>query len=288
MTKSSRKLVYDVLYDIAGSLAIAAGIYCFAEKVNIAPGGASGISIMIKYLTGLPVGLLTLVINIPLVLVAFKFLGKKFTLRTLRTLVISTIILDGVVTPFFPQYSGDRMLGSIFGGVCMGSGLGIIFLHGSSTAGTDIVSYLVEQKYPHIPIGKAMMIVDGVIIALSAIVFADVEATLFGVVSLFCQTRVVDRIVYGTEKGRNILVISEKSERIAERILNEKNRGATFLNAQGAYSKKPTKVLMCVIRVWEYHEIKEIIYEEDPRAFVIASEAEHIMGEGFSDMKGKS
>ncbi|MBR2885316.1 MAG: YitT family protein [Clostridia bacterium] len=288
MTKSSRKLVYDILYDIAGSLALATGIYCFAEKVNIAPGGASGIAIMIKYLTGLPVGLVILVINIPLVLIAFKFLGKRFTLRTLRTLLISTVILDVVVTPFFPQYSGDRMLGSIFGGVCMGSGLGIIFLRGSSTAGTDIVSYLVEQKYPHIQIGKAMMFVDGVIIALSAVVFSDVEAALFGVVSLFCQTRIVNQIVYGSEKGRNILVISEKTEEIAQRILLEKNRGATFLNAQGAYSKKPSKVLMCVVRVWEYHEIKEIIYEEDPKAFVIASEAEHIMGEGFSDMKGKS
>jgi uncharacterized protein YebE (UPF0316 family) len=137
-----------------------------------------------------------------------------------------------------------------------------------------------------IEIGKAMMIVDGVIIALSAVVFSDVEAALFGVVALFCQTRIVNQIVYGSEKGRNILVISEKTEEIAQRILLEKNRGATFLNAQGAYSKKTSKVLMCVVRVWEYHEIKEIIYEEDPKAFVIASEAEHIMGEGFSSIKG--
>lgn len=286
MPKGRIKIFYDILYDISGSFALATGIYCFAEKINIAPGGASGIAIMIKYLTGLPVGLLMLVINIPLVLIAFKFLGKRFTLRTLRSLLISTFILDVVVTPLSPQYSGDRMLGAIFGGVCMGSGLGIIFLRGSSTAGTDIISYIVEQKHPHIQIGKAMMFVDGAIIALSALVFRDVEAALFGVVSLFCQTRIVDRIVYGSEKGRNILVISEKSEQIAQRILIEKNRGATFLNAQGAYSKRPSKVLMCVVRVWEYHEIKEIIYEEDPKAFVIASEAEHIMGEGFSAMKG--
>lgn len=285
MDKNNRKFIYDLAADVLGSFALAVGIYCFAEKVNIAPGGASGISIMIKYLTGIPVGILTLIINIPLLLLAFKFLGKKFALRTLRTLIISTIILDAIVTPLFPQYSGDRMLGSIFGGVCMGSGLGIIFLRGSSTAGTDIVSYLVEQKYPHIQIGKAMMMVDGVIILISVMVFGNIESALFGVVSLFCQTRIVNQLVYGTEKGRNILVISEKTEEIAQRILLEKNRGATFLSAQGAYSKKPSKVLMCVIRVWEYHEIKEIIYEEDPKAFVIASEAEHIMGEGFSAIK---
>ena len=127
-----KNFIKDVLNDVAGSFALSVGIYCFAEKVNIAPGGVSGIAIMIKYLTGLPVGILTLIMNIPLLVIAYKFMGRTFTLRTLRTVILNTIILDAVVTPFFPQYAGDRLLGSLFGGVCAGAGLGIVFLHGSS------------------------------------------------------------------------------------------------------------------------------------------------------------
>jgi len=278
----NRKFIRDTLYDVIGSLAIAVGIYCFAEKINIAPGGVSGVAIMVKYLTGLPVGLISLLMNIPLFIIAYRFIGKEFALRTMRTVLFSTIILDAVVTPFFPQYSGERMLGAVFGGICTGAGLGVVFQHGSSTAGTDIIGYLVEKKFPHIQIGKALMIVDGVVLAISTFVFGNIEAALLGIVALLAQATIINRIVYGAEKGRNLFIISQKSEEIARRILQEKERGATFLSAKGAYSQKPTQVLMCVVRVWEYHHIKEIVYQVDPTAFVITTEVEHIIGEGFS------
>ena len=280
-----KNFVKDVFFDIVGCFAVATGLYCFAEKVDIAPGGVSGIAIMVKYLTGLPIGLLTLLMNIPLLIIAYKFMGRKFTVKTLRTVLINTIVIDAVVTPFFPQYAGDRLLGSLFAGVTIGAGLGFVFMHGSSTAGTDILGYLVEKKFPHIPIGKALMLVDIVILAMSALVFRNIESALYGTVALFTQTIVINRLVYGSEKGRNLFIISQKSEKIANRILTERSRGATFLSATGAYSKKPTTVLMCVVRVWEYHYIKEIVYEEDPFAFVIATEAEHIIGEGFTRSK---
>ena len=277
-----RKFLKDTFYDIIGALAIAVGIYCFAEKINIAPGGISGIAIMIKYLTGMPVGALSLLMNVPLLIIAYKFMGKEFALRTMRTVCLITIILDALVTPFFPQYSGDRMLGAVFGGICAGAGLGVVFQHGSSTAGTDIIGYLVEKRFPHIQIGKALMLVDGIVLALSMLVFGNIESALFGAVALLAQTTMINRIVYGAEKGRNLFIISQKSREIAQRILRERARGATFLSATGAYSQKPTQVLMCVVRVWEYHHIKEIVYEVDPAAFVITTEVEHIIGEGFS------
>ena len=278
----TKKFIKDVFYDIIGCFGVAVGLYCFAEKVDIAPGGLSGIAIMIKYLTGLPVGFLTLLMNVPLLVIAYKFMGKEFTVKTLRTVLINTILIDAIVTPFFPQYAGDRLLGSLFAGVTIGAGLGFVFMHGSSTAGTDILGYLVERKYPHIPIGKALMLVDIVILAFSTLVFRNIESGLYGTVALFTQTIMINRLVYGAEKGRNLFIISQKSEEIARRILAERSRGATFLSATGAYSKKPTSVLMCVVRVWEYHYIKEIVYEEDPLAFVIATQAEHIIGEGFT------
>ena len=126
------------------------------------------------------------------------------------------------------------------------------------------------------------MLVDCVILAASTFVFENIESALYGIVALFSQSLVINKIVYGAEQGRNLFIISQKNEKIAQRILRERERGATFLNACGAYSRTPTNVLMCVVRVWEYHHIKEIVYEEDPGAFVIATEAEHIIGEGFT------
>lgn len=280
-----KNVLLNILVEILGSFMLAIGIFCFAEKVNVAPGGVSGIAIMLKYLFELPVGITSLVINIPLLILAYKFISPGFTYRSLRTLIILTVVIDYIVTPFFPQFAGDRMLGAIFGGVFMGSGLGIIFFMGSSTAGTDILSYLVGRRFPQIPIGKAIMLIDTLILASSILVFKNVESAMFGVIALFFQTVIIDKIVYSTEGGRNILIISDKTEEIAKKIITQKRRGATFLNAEGAYSGKPTKVLMCAVRGWEYHEIKKIIRETDQKAFVIAAQAENVMGEGFSNME---
>ncbi len=276
------KFLKDIIYNIAGAFLVAVGIYSFSEKINVAPGGVSGIAIMVKYLTGLPVGGVSLFINIPLLIIAYKFMGKQFTVKTVYAILIYTVVIDSVVTPFFPQYEGDRMLGAIFGGVLIGAGLGLVFTRGASTGGTDIIGYLVEKKYPHIPIGKALLLVDCIILAVSVFVFKNIESALYGIVMLYAQSMVINKLVYGAEKGRNLFIISAQTKKIAQRILKERDRGATFIDGHGAYSMKPTNILMCVVRVWEYHYIKEIVYQEDPGAFVIATEAEHIIGEGFS------
>ena len=151
------KFLKDFIYNIAGAFLVAVGIYSFSEKINVAPGGVSGIAIMVKYLTGLPIGGVSLLINIPLLIIAYKFMGRQFAIKTVYAILIYTVVIDSVVTPFFPQYEGDRMLGAIFGGVLIGAGLGLVFTRGASTGGTDIIGYLVEKKYPHIPIGKALL-----------------------------------------------------------------------------------------------------------------------------------
>ena len=280
-----KKLFMGIGADVVGSLLLAVGIYCFSEKVNIAPGGVSGVAIMIKYLSGFPVGIMTFVLNIPLLLLAFRFMGWRFTLRTMRTVIFNSLILDLVVTPFFPQYVGDRMLGAIFAGVFMGAGLGVIFYIGSTTAGTDIISFLIERRYPNIRLGTALMLIDGAVLAASAFVFRNIESVMFGAVALFCQTKVIDSIVYGRDKGHMVLVISGRSGVIAKRIIAELDRTATFLNGEGAFSAATTRVLMCVIQPREYRRLRDIVAEEDERAFVIVSEATRVMGEGFKGIK---
>ncbi len=282
MNRSAKKFIVGLGADILGSLSLAAGIYCFARRVDIAPGGLSGISLMINHASGLPVGLLTFMMNIPILVIAYKLIGRDFTLRTLRTIVISTIMIDVVAPALFPQYSGDRLLGSIFAGIFMGTGLGIIFMNGSTTAGTDIISYLIERRFPHIQIGKALLGVDGVILASSALVFGNFESVLFGIVAMFCQMKLINSLVYGVDKGRQVMVMSEKNKIIADRIMHEIHRGSTLLHAKGAYSGREREMLLCVVRPQEYHRIRDIINEEDPSAFIIVSEADRIMGEGFA------
>ena len=287
MEEKIKSILLDISADILGSLAISIGIVCFAESADIAPGGVSGISVMLRYLFGLPIGIMTFLINLPLIFVAFRFVGRSFALRSFRTLVINTVMLDFFVEPFVPAYNGDRMICAIFGGVLIGAGLGVVFLRGSSTAGTDIISAMIEKRFPNIQIGKAVMMIDCLIIGASAFVFKNIESVLFAVVLLFCQTKIINGIVYGTERGRNVLIISGKSEEIASKIMAELQRGATYLKAEGAYTGESTNVIMCVVRVWEYHEVKDIVYSVDPSAFLISSVAENIMGEGFSKAKGR-
>lgn len=280
-TQNIKKIIADTGFDIAGSLMIAIGIYCFCEQADIAPGGLSGLSIMLKYLFGLPVGLLTLIMNIPLLITAYKHMGKEFTVRTLRSVFISTFILDNIVTPFFPQYAGDRLLGSIFGGICNGTGLGLIFMRGSSTAGTDVISYMIERKHPHIPIGRALLLIDCIVLLISILVFGNVESGLFGFVALFCQSKVIDGIVYGLNRSKSVTIISRKNDKIAQRIIGELRRGATLLHGAGAFSGDSRQVILCIVRANEFYRLKHIIATEDPSAFVIVADASEIHGEGF-------
>ncbi|MDY3619277.1 YitT family protein [Agathobaculum sp.] len=282
-----RERALDVSFDVLGSLALAAGIVCFIEPASIAPGGVSGLALLLKYLWGLPVGTMTLAINVPILYLAFRFLGRRLTLKTLRTVLISSLMIDAVVTPFFPQYAGDRILGSVFGGVCTGAGLGLIFRRGSTTGGTDIISMLVERRFPHVQLGTALLLVDCAILGLSILVFRDLEAGLFGVLALYCQSKVIDGIVYGLDQGRQVLVVSEKNREIAARVIAELERTATYLKSRGAFRGQDGEVLLCVVRVQEFHQLKAIVYEEDPRAFLIACQTEQVHGEGFRPVENK-
>lgn len=277
-----RETAIDLLSDAAGSLSMSVGIYCFVEQAGTAPGGVSGIAIMLKYLLGLPVGTMILLINIPLLYLSWRYMGKRMTMKTLRTLLVNSIMLDGVVTPFFPAYAGDRMLASIFGGLCIGAGLAVIFLRGSTTAGTDIICHMLAMKYPHVSIGRMIMLTDCLVIGLSMLVYGSIEAGLFGVVALFCQTRVIDGLVYGRDKGRTVMVMSGSTHRIARRVIAELEHGATFFEGKGAYTGEKQDILYVVVRIPEFYQLKKIVYEEDPRAFLVVAEASQIVGEGFA------
>ena len=279
-----KERVLDLFFEIAGLFIMSIGIHSFIVPANIAPGGVSGIAIMIQYLWGAPIGFMTLLMNIPIFLLSWKRLGKKYTLQSLGAVLLSSVILDYVVTPWFPVYTGERLLGTLYGGILAGARLGLVFSRGFSTGGTDAICFLLQLKFPQIPIGKMLMLVDGLVLASSVLVFHNIEAGLFGVVALFCQTKVIDSIVYGSEHGQMFFIVSEKNMAIKDRILGEVDRGATLLKAVGAYTMEEKEVLLCAASKSQFAQIKRIVKEIDPDAFFIVTEVSQILGEGFKSV----
>ena len=180
-----KELALDLLADVAGGFIQAVALHCFIDNIDIAPGGASGMAILLNRLTSLPIGTLTFLINIPLLIASWIYLGKEKTIKTLKTVAIMTVILDGLVTPYFPVYSGDKMVSCLFGGVLMGISLAVVFMRGSTTGGGDIAAKLLQKFRPHMQTGKAVMATDLVIILLSMAVFRNIESGLYGLIAVW-------------------------------------------------------------------------------------------------------
>ena len=282
VTPRTLVLALDFLGYVAGAFIYAIGLVCFMKPANIAPGGVSGISIILNYIwEWMPLGTTSLVINIPLIILAWFYLGKRFTIKTLVALALSSFMTDAIVTPLFPVYAGDRLLGSVFGGVLVGVGLGLIFWRGATTGGTEIVSGLLRLRFPQVSMGKALMLVDCAVLGASMAVFRDLESGLYGIIALFVISKVIDVIVYGVDQGNMVTVVSDKTPEITKRILDELDRGVTLLSGKGGYTGQEKEVLICAVRKSEFAQLKSIIREVDHNAFVVTTEAGEILGQGF-------
>ena len=225
---AGKEFLIDCLFDLAGSAVFSVGIHSFTAPALIAPGGASGVATIVNYFFHIPIGTVNLLINVPLLLLAWKFLGMGFVSKTLKSLVIMTLTLD-VLFANFPIYEGDPLLAALFGGVFIGIGLGIIFMRGSTTGGTDIISRLLMLKFPYMPMGQLMMVINFSVLAASAIAFNDIEKALYGLIATFVSSKMVDTLLYGTEQGKMAVIVSDKSQEIASAIMSGMNRGVTML-----------------------------------------------------------
>ncbi len=277
---SAKKIAVDTIYEIIGTIIFSVGIYCFTAPNDIAPGGVSGLSTLANHLWEVPIGTASMALNLPLLFLAFRFLGKNFTLRTFKTVAILSFILDFVM-PFAPVYRGNEVLAALFGGVCMGAGLALVFMRGSTTGGTDIAIRLFQLRWPHMAVGRLLFIIDLVVLVLAAVVFQNIETLLYGMIAIYTSAQVVDSVLYGLDSGRMLMIMSDKHTELAEAIIDRVGRGVTFLEGEGAYSGTSRKVLLCAMRNHQYYRIKSIVYEIDPAAFLIATEASEILGSGF-------
>ena len=278
--KPLKELMVDLFYEIVGCALMATAVLMFLRPNYIASGGVTGIATIINHLFKLPIGTVSLVINIPLLALGYRILGRVFTARTLITVVINTIMFDYVMA-WVPPYEGDQLLAALFAGVLSGAGVGLVMLRGSTTGGSDIIIKIAQRKVPHMSTGRISLIINAFVFAWAAFAYGSLETALYGLVVTYTSGVVLDGIIYGVDEGKTIMIFSQRRDEIAEHIIEQFNRGVTFIDGEGAYTKKPTRMLYCAARRSEYPKLKKAIYQIDPDAFVIVSDATEILGKGF-------
>ena len=273
-------LLIDLTCDILGSILFALSIYTFAKNANFAPGGVSGLALIIHHLWGFPIGLTSLLLNIPLIFLSYKVLGKQFLLKSARTMLISTFILD-IIFPHFSPYTGDPFLAALFSGVFLGAGLALIYMRGSSTGGTDFLTVAIKSIRPHLSLGFVTMAIDLIIILLGWPVFGQIDSVLYGLTSVFVSSTIMDKIMYGMGAGKLAIIITTHGQEVAERIGTICFRGSTAIKAIGTYTQTERDVLLCACSKSEAYKVKTAAHQIDPNAFVMITETSEVFGEGF-------
>lgn len=279
------KLLKKYFVITAASILFGAGISLFIDPNNLAPGGVSGLSIILNRLVPVETGTLFLLLNVPVIaLGAWKF-GWKFILSTLYAIFITS-----AATNLFEQMeplTREPLLGAMFGGVCTATGIGFVLRSGGTTGGTDIIVKCLKLKKPHLKTGTIFLVVDSVIIVLGGIVFGRLDAVLYSVISAATASWMLDLVLYGRDEAKMIYIISNVPTVITERILKELNIGVTYLTGTGAYKKEEKQVIFCVVKKQNAYKVEEIVKQEDTHAFMIIASATEIYGEGYKSYFGE-
>lgn len=280
MKKGAVKIAIDALYFVVGAAVYSAAVNIFLSANGISPGGFTGLATVVNYLTAIPTGIVLFVFNIPVLILGYIKLGGAFILKTSFVTVMVSVFLD--VSPnFFRPLKTDGILASLFGGILMGLGLSLILLRGATTGGVDIIAKLVNRKYRHLSVGKIILMADGFVIILTAVIYKNAESGLYSVVAIYAATRIMDILLYGADKGKIIYAVTSKPDLICSKINNIMGRGVTRLSVVGGYTGEKRTMLMCTVRNHEAAAVHNIIREYDEHAFIVVSDAGEIIGEGF-------
>lgn len=274
------KWVRDYVGVVLGTGITALALNMFLIPNKVAAGGISGLATVLHHTLGLPVGLTMLALDIPMFLLSLKILGTRFGIKTLLGAGILAASID-LSAPFIPVLTSDLLLNSLYGGVLAGVGMGIVFKFKGSTAGTDLAAAIIN-KLTGISIGQALLAVDFFVIATAGIVFRSAELSLYGLISLFVTTKIIDLVQEGAGTAKAFFVMSEMPDKVADAILHELGRGVTFLSGRGAYTGTGRDVVFCVVSTGEVSYVKDLVYRIDRQAFVIVTDAHEVLGEGFS------
>lgn len=270
----------NLLFWAAGSIIYAIAINNFAAPNHIAPGGVSGIATLLNYeFEFLPIGILMIAINVPLFLLSWRFFGIKFVVKTGIVLTMMSVAID-LIPPFF-VYQSDILLSSLFAGFLMGFGLSLIFLRNATSGGTDIAARLLQIKFPHLPVGRFMLLVDILVVLASVFVYGSIESGLYATIVIFISSAVLDRMLYGMGSAKTLLIITDIPNEVCKEISDKLNRGATIIPSHGAYTGDEKSVVLCAASKSETAKMNKLIKTIDPNAFTIVMEAGEIIGKGF-------
>lgn len=272
----------DIGLSMIGTAMVAAGLLIFTIPNNLAPGGVSGLATAISSVTGISVGTLTLLFNIPLILIALKLFGLKPLLRTLiATLLLSAFI--ELLEPYLFTYTNDILLASVFGGVAMGAGMGLLFMRGITTGGTDLVAIILRRLLPHLQMGNLLVMIDALVVVVAVIIFKNIEIALYSAVTIFCSGKVIDAMMQGMDFAKVLMIVTEQGELVTQVVMKVTGHGVTNLVSKGGYTKKEKQTLVCVMRRNEVSKTLRAIKSVDPKAFTIIYNATEVHGEGFKE-----
>lgn len=263
----------------AGMLVASAGVSLFLEPHNIVAGGVSGVAIIISNFVNAPVGIITILLNIPIFVLGVVFLGNSFGVKSLYGAVSFSLFID--ITAGIPFHTESVIMASIFGGLLLGFGLGMVFLSGATSGGTDIIAAIFNKLIRAIDVGKWIFIVDIAVILAGAYFIGNTDSILSGIIALFISSFLIDYVITGANNAKMVYVISENSEVIARKVLSELNRGVTGIFTKGMYTHGERTMLMCLVKRFELPKLEKIIEETDENAFMILTQARQVRGEGF-------
>lgn len=275
-------------YITLGALILAAGFVFFITPYKIVPGGVYGIGIVLHHLWGAPVGLTGLLLNIPLTILGIRVLGPRFGVKTVVGFVLASVFIDGI-TYFWgeaPLVADDALLSSIFGGVLVGFGLGLIFKSRATSGGSDIVA-MILAKYTRMPLGQLLIMVDSVIVLVGLLAFGDWRIPLYSWIVIFITGKVIDVTMEGISYEKTLFIISDRYQEISEKILYDLRRGGTFIDARGMYNNAEKKIIFVNVNRREMAILQDYIHQIDPRAFLTVIDASEILGEGFRSLNDK-
>lgn len=279
--KMVKEIAIDVGADVLGGLLISIGVYNFAVASGFPVAGVSGIAVLFYHFFHIPIGIMTILLNIPIVLVCYRLLGKRFFWKSVKTMLISNFMIDQIA-PLLPVYQGELILASVCIGIFAGMGYALLYTRDTSTGGADFIFMAIRKWKPHLSLGRIIITFDFAIIIIGGILRnGNIESIIYGLIGSYILSVVVDKAMYGVNAGKMTLIVTEHGQEVADKIYELAERGATLLRGVGSYSKEEKQVVMCACSNKQMHVIQKAVKEIDDEAFLVIMESSEVRGKGF-------
>ena len=279
--KKIKEIIIDILADIIGCFLIATGVYNFAAASGFPVTGVSGISLVLYHFFSFPIGLTVIVLNIPIGLICWRVLGRRFMLKSFKTMLFSSFYVD-VIAPLLPVYRGDLMLSCICMGILSGVGYALIYMRNTSTGGADFITMSIRAWKPHLSLGRIILVVDYTVLLVCGILLGgNLDKIIYGFIASFIVATVVNKVMYGMDAGKVALIVTGKGHKVAEKIYELTKRGATLLYGVGSHTKAEKNIVMCACSYKQMHMVQKAVKEVDGDAFLVIMEANQVRGLGF-------